>query len=99
MGVTGERSSGRRQSAADMGRRLKAVDRMPVLIGFGVSTPEQAVEASDHADGVIVGSALMRLLLDGKGPGSGGRRGRARCVMRWMQLRTSDVVTDFLWRQ
>ncbi len=67
MGVTGERSAVV-DSAAEMGRRLKAVTDVPVLIGFGVSTPEQAVQASDHADGVIVGSALMRLLLDGKGP-------------------------------
>jgi tryptophan synthase alpha chain len=67
MGVTGERSTVV-ASAAEMGRRLKAVTDVPVLIGFGVSTPEQAVAASEHADGVIVGSALMRLLLDGKGP-------------------------------
>lgn len=67
MGVTGERS-GVLSSAAEMGQRLKAVTDTPVLIGFGVSSPEQAAEVARHADGVIVGSALMRLLLDGKGP-------------------------------
>lgn len=67
MGVTGERSSVV-SSAAEMGRRLKALTDLPVLIGFGVSTPEQAAEIAGHSDGVIVGSALMRLLLDGKGP-------------------------------
>jgi tryptophan synthase alpha chain len=67
MGVTGERE-GVLASAADMGQRLKAITDTPVLIGFGVSTPEQAVEVARHADGVIVGSAFMRLLLDGKGP-------------------------------
>jgi tryptophan synthase alpha chain len=67
MGVTGERASVV-ASAAEMGRRLKAITDLPVLIGFGVSTPEQAVDVASHADGVIVGSALMRLLLDGKGP-------------------------------
>ena len=67
MGVTGERS-GVLSSAAEMGRRLKEVTDTPVLIGFGVSTPEQAAEVAAHADGVIVGSAFMRLLLDGKGP-------------------------------
>ena len=66
MGVTGERGA-LASSAAEMGARLKAVTDLPVLIGFGVSTPHHAVEASDHADGVIVASALMRLLLDGKG--------------------------------
>ena len=66
MGVTGERSSVL-SSAAEMGRRLKAITDTPVLVGFGVSTPEQAVEVARDADGVIVGSAFMRLLLDGKG--------------------------------
>jgi tryptophan synthase alpha chain len=66
MGVTGERS-GVLASAAEMGKRLKAATDTPVLVGFGVSTPEHAVEVARHADGVIVGSALLRLLLDGKG--------------------------------
>ncbi len=67
MGVTGERGA-LSDTAATIGTRLKAVTDTPVLIGFGVSTPAHAVEASDHADGVVVASALMRLLLDGKGP-------------------------------
>lgn len=67
MGVTGERGA-LASTAATMGTRLKAATDTPVLIGFGVSTPSHAVEASDHADGVVVASALMRLLLDGKGP-------------------------------
>ena len=67
MGVTGERSS-LATSAATMAKRLKAVTDLPVLIGVGVSTPEQAVEASSEADGVIVGSALIRRLLEGGGP-------------------------------
>ena len=41
----------------------------PVLIGFGISTPEQAVEASAVADGVVVASALLRVLLDADGSG------------------------------
>jgi tryptophan synthase alpha chain len=64
MGITGERQS-LGASAAVMGKRLKAVTDLPVLIGFGVSTPDQAVEASAAADGVIVASALMRRVLDG----------------------------------
>src|SRR5437868_880807 len=67
MGVTGERSS-LATSAATMAKRLKAVTDLPVLIGVGVSTPEQAVEVCAEADGVIVGSALVRRLLDGGGP-------------------------------
>ncbi|MBI1844412.1 MAG: tryptophan synthase subunit alpha [Actinobacteria bacterium] len=67
MGVTGERA-GVAVSASTMGKRLKAVTDKPVLIGFGVSTPAQAVDACAEADGVIVGSALVRRLLDGAGP-------------------------------
>ena len=67
LGVTGERDA-LAASAARMGRRLKTVTDLPVLIGVGVSTPEQAVGAAAESDGVIVGSALVRRLLDGAGP-------------------------------
>lgn len=71
MGITGEGMS-LSASAAVMGKRLKAVTDRPVIIGFGISTPDQAVEASAEADGVVVASALMRLLLDGGGPEAAG---------------------------
>jgi tryptophan synthase alpha chain len=71
MGVTGERSS-LAASAGVMARRLKAVTDKPVLIGFGVSTPRQAVDVCAEADGVIVASALLRTLLDGGGPEEAG---------------------------
>ena len=67
MGITGERQT-LADSAAVMGKRLKAVTDKPVLLGFGVSTPAHAVEATREADGVVVASALMRRLLDGEGP-------------------------------
>jgi tryptophan synthase alpha chain len=67
MGVTGERSE-LAAHAQRMGERLKAVTDKPVLLGVGISTPEQAAEAAASADGVIVGSALVRRLLDGGGP-------------------------------
>ena len=41
---------------------------MPVCVGVGVSTPEQAAEVCEVADGVVVGSALVRRLLQGEGP-------------------------------
>ncbi len=67
MGVTGERST-LASSAAVLGRRLKAATDKPVLLGVGVSNPQQAAEAAAAADGVIVGSALVRRLLEGGGP-------------------------------
>jgi tryptophan synthase alpha chain len=67
MGITGarDRLAG---TAAVLARRLKDVTDRPVVIGFGISTPEQAVEACEAADGVVVASALIRRLLDGGGP-------------------------------
>ena len=64
MGVTGERAtvSG---SGGVLAKRMKAVTDRPVVMGFGISTPAQAVAAAADADGVVVASALMRAILDG----------------------------------
>jgi tryptophan synthase alpha chain len=67
MGVTGARDR-LAANALEMGRRCKAATDRPVLIGVGISTPEQAVAAAAAADGVIVGSALIARLLRGGGP-------------------------------
>jgi len=67
LGVTGERDR-LAAEAAGMGRRCKAVTDKPVLLGIGISNAAQAAEAAAAADGVIVGSALVRRLLDGGGP-------------------------------
>ncbi|MGH8975004.1 MAG: tryptophan synthase subunit alpha [Acidimicrobiia bacterium] len=72
LGVTGERTS-LSERALEMGRRLKAATDLPVLLGVGVSTPEQAVGAASVSDGVIVGSALVRRLLEGGGPEQAGK--------------------------
>ena len=71
LGVTGERKEMGERSA-DLARRLKAVTDVPVVMGFGVSTPEQAAEVAAPADGVIVASAIMRMVLDGGGPEEAG---------------------------
>jgi len=72
MGVTGERAA-LTGDAGLIARRCKACTDRPVLLGVGISSPEQAVEAAADADGVIVGSALLRRLLDGGGPDEAGR--------------------------
>jgi tryptophan synthase alpha chain len=66
LGVTGERASLAR-SALEIARRLKATTDRPVLVGVGVSDAAQAAEVAEVADGVIVGSAVVRRLLDGGG--------------------------------
>ncbi len=67
MGVTGERAS-LAASASVIATRLKAVTDRPVLIGIGVSNGEQAAQVAAIADGVIVGAALVRRILEGRGP-------------------------------
>jgi tryptophan synthase alpha chain len=67
LGVTGERSS-LASSASVIAKRLKTHTDKPVLIGIGVSTPDQASDVCAEADGVIVGSALVRRILAGSGP-------------------------------
>lgn len=67
MGVTGERSE-LPQSALHIAKRLKTFTDKTVLVGIGVSTADQAVAVSAISDGVIVGSALVRRLIEGAGP-------------------------------
>jgi len=58
-GVTGERAE-LPAELADLVARVKASTALPVAVGFGVSTPEQAAVVARVADGVVVGSALVR---------------------------------------
>jgi len=46
--------------------RIKNISKIPVAVGFGVSTPQEAKTVSRLADGVIVGSAIVRLIEQGK---------------------------------
>ncbi|RFU85884.1 tryptophan synthase subunit alpha [Streptomyces triticagri] len=63
MGVTGTRASVGEQ-AADLVRRTRAATELPVCVGLGVSNAEQAAEVAGFADGVIVGSAFVKAMLD-----------------------------------
>jgi tryptophan synthase alpha chain len=67
MGVTGERTDFASEAPAVV-ERIRCYTDMPVCVGIGVSTPAQAAEACAVADGVVVGSALVRRLLEGGGP-------------------------------
>lgn len=62
-GVTGARSELRRELAQEVEAIRGAVD-LPVAVGFGISSPEQAAFVASVADGVVVGSALVKTLGD-----------------------------------
>lgn len=63
MGVTGMRS----QITTDIDKivaKVREVSDTPVAIGFGINTPEQAAKFSQIADGVIVGSAIVKIIAE-----------------------------------
>ena len=51
-------------------RKIRAEAQAPVMAGFGIRRPEQGAALSAHADGVIVGSALLDCIRDGGNPAS-----------------------------
>ncbi len=60
-GITGER----RRVSKDLGKTVKKLRKkldLPVAVGFGISTTEQVAEVAAMADGVVVGSALVRFV-------------------------------------
>ncbi|EUA35177.1 tryptophan synthase, alpha subunit [Mycobacterium xenopi 3993] len=64
MGVTGARDVVSR-TAPELVRRIRAVSDIPVGVGLGVRSRQQAAEIAGYADGVIVGSALVSALAEG----------------------------------
>ena len=67
MGITGARAELPRDLAGRLDK-IRAVSNLPVAAGFGISTKAQAEEVCRHADGFIVGSALVKRLAEGKEP-------------------------------
>jgi tryptophan synthase alpha chain len=65
-GVTGTSRPDARSVDADV-KRIKSLTNLPVVAGFGISTPEQAAEIAPLADGIVIGSALVRMVADNAG--------------------------------
>lgn len=63
MGVTGERVAAS-SHLDDLIRLVRSISQVPIVLGVGISTPEQAAAAAASADGVIVGSAIVRVVLE-----------------------------------
>jgi tryptophan synthase alpha chain len=78
-GVTGSRTF----DAGELGPQLEAVrreSRVPVVVGFGISRPDQAAALSGLADGVVVGSAIVARIAEG-----GPAKARADRVRRYVK--------------
>jgi tryptophan synthase alpha chain len=50
--------------------QIRKVSSLPVVIGFGISTPAQAAEIAPLGDGIVVGSALMKKIEEGQKKGA-----------------------------
>jgi tryptophan synthase alpha chain len=72
MGVTGERASASSHARA-LSERVREHTKAPLVFGVGISTPEQARAVRDLADGVIVGTAMVRRVLEADSPESAAR--------------------------
>jgi tryptophan synthase alpha chain len=66
-GVTGERES-ISEGLSDLMNQVRKHTSAPVCVGFGISTPEQAKEVGKMADGVIVGTACVRMIGESASP-------------------------------
>ncbi|HKD69761.1 MAG TPA: tryptophan synthase subunit alpha [Candidatus Binataceae bacterium] len=96
-GVTGARA----QVGADVEqhvRELSAITRLPIGVGFGISTPAQAAQVAAYADAVVVGSALT-LLIEANGktdqllPAVGGLVGAMKEAMRTARTAQTDAAS------
>jgi len=67
-GVTGGEAGS--QSLDDVRRIKRQASKNPVLVGFGIAAPDQAASFAEHADGVVVGTALLKRLSEN--PSMGG---------------------------
>jgi tryptophan synthase alpha chain len=72
MGVTGARAQ-TSSVAPGLVERVHAATALPVGVGLGVSNGAQAAEVAAYADGVVVGSAFVRLMLDADSPAAGAK--------------------------
>jgi len=60
-GITGEQAS-LSSSAASLAHKMRSLTTLPIAVGFGISTPEQVREVGAIADGVVVGSSIVRFI-------------------------------------
>ena len=79
-GVTGVRDE-LAGTARQLIERLRPITDLPLVVGVGVGTPEQAAEVGTFADGAVVGTALMAKLLEGDRAGMLGLVGEFRAAL------------------
>jgi len=89
-GVTGQRQQ-LADDARKLVRRLRRVTKLPVALGFGISTAEQFAEVGEFADAVVVGSAIVETVERNRGR-EAAAVGEFVRMLRVVGSRVSDVV-------
>jgi tryptophan synthase alpha chain len=80
-GITGKQQA--RQASIDAAvARLKAATDLPIAVGFGIRTPDQAAAVARVADGVVVGSAIVDLVAQHSGEAAGPVRAYVQSLAR-----------------
>ncbi len=80
LGVTGTRSA----RPDDVARHVAAIrtrTQLPIAVGFGIKTPEQAADIAGFADGAVVGSALVQMIAEGVGPDGRPKAGLVEAIL------------------
>ena len=89
-GVTGARSRVTGETRAFV-ESVKAKSEIPVAVGFGISTPDQAAEIANYADGIIFGSALIDIVEQ-----ADNKPGAAAAFVRSMGQELQTVKSEYL---
>ena len=87
-GITGTRSA-ETSSVADAVARIRKYTDLPVAVGFGVKTPEQAADIARVADAAVVGSAIVQHIADSESAESGSSPDPVQTVLQFV----SDLAT------
>jgi len=82
-GITGTRSA-EASGVAKVVRRIRAATSLPVAVGFGIRTPEQAAEIARVADAAVVGSSIVQKIADGLDAGGRARPDTAKSVFDYV---------------
>ena len=91
-GITGTRSADSSEVAGAVAR-LQRFTNLPIAVGFGIRTPEQAAAVARAADAVVVGTALVQRLADNFGPNGRAEPGLVDAVLADVRVLAAGVRT------
>jgi tryptophan synthase alpha chain len=84
-GVTGAKlKTDVKGDARQLVKRIKKVSKLPVAVGFGISTAEDFRDVGEYADAAVIGSAIVRIIEENS-KGSGTPNDSAKAVGEWIQ--------------